>query len=153
MEMTDVDRLFVDTNILIYATNEASPWYAVANAALRHARQLGVELILSTQVLREYLAAATRPASTGKSIPLQKILENFETFPREFTVVEGTKPGLAFLASLLRTIPLGGKQVHDANIVATMLAHNIPTLLTHNADDFTRFSSLITILPLETKTP
>ena len=33
METTDVDRLFVDTNILIYATNEASPWHGAANTA------------------------------------------------------------------------------------------------------------------------
>jgi predicted nucleic acid-binding protein len=65
METTDVDRPFVDTNILIYATNEASPWHGAANTALQTARRRSVELILSTQVLREYLAAATRPSKTG----------------------------------------------------------------------------------------
>lgn len=148
METTDVDRLFVDTNILIYATNESSPWYGAANTALQTARQRSVELILSTQVLREYLAAATRPAKTG-NLPLSKILANFQTFQTDFTVVEETKSGLAFLADFLRTIPLGGKQIHDANIVATMLTYNIPTLLTHNTDDFKRFSHLITVLPLD----
>lgn len=33
----------------------------------------------------------------------------------------------------------GGKQVHDANIVATMLAYGVPALLTHNGRDFERF--------------
>jgi hypothetical protein len=44
--------------------------------------------------------------------------------------------------------PVGGKQVHNANIVATMLAHGIPRLFTHNVADFNRFSTLIEILPL-----
>ncbi len=147
METTDVDRLFVDTNILIYATNEASPWHEVANTALQTARQRGVDLILSPQILREYLAAATRPAKTG-TLSLPKILENFRTFQTDFTVVEETKSGLAFLAEFLRTIPLGGKQIHDANIVATMLTYNIPSLLTHNTDDFKRFAGYITVVPL-----
>ncbi len=36
-----------------------------------------------------------------------------------------------------------------ANIVATMQAYGIRHLLTHNTDDFKRFSGLITVLPIE----
>jgi predicted nucleic acid-binding protein len=43
---------------------------------------------------------------------------------------------------------IAGKQVHDANIVATMLVHGITQLLTQNIADFSRFSSLITVMPL-----
>jgi len=35
MKMTGVDRLFVDTNVLIYATNASSPWHGLATAALQ----------------------------------------------------------------------------------------------------------------------
>ena len=41
--------------------------------------------------------------------------------------------------------PIGGKQVHDANIVATMLVYGIPCLLTHNARDFERFGDMVTV--------
>jgi predicted nucleic acid-binding protein len=40
------------------------------------------------------------------------------------------------------------KQVHDANITATMLVYGIESLLTHNIADFQRFSHLITVVPL-----
>lgn len=40
--------------------------------------------------------------------------------------------------------------LHDANIVATMLAYNIPALLTNNTEDFARFAGVITFLPLQT---
>lgn len=53
------------------------------------------------------------------------------------------------LLDLLQQFSIGGKQVHDANIVATMLISNIPALLTNNTDDFKRFSHLITVLPLD----
>jgi hypothetical protein len=34
------------------------------------------------------------------------------------------------LIALCRAIPMGGKKIHDANIVATMLAHGTRRLLT-----------------------
>ncbi|MBX3015254.1 MAG: hypothetical protein KF832_27290 [Caldilineaceae bacterium] len=52
------------------------------------------------------------------------------------------------LLQLLQTISIGGKQVHDANRVATMLVYGIDTLLTHNVADFVRFAHLITVMPL-----
>jgi predicted nucleic acid-binding protein len=52
------------------------------------------------------------------------------------------------LLQLLLSIPAGGAQIHDANIVATMEAHGIGRLLTHNTADFARFAKSITILPL-----
>ena len=36
-----------------------------------------------------------------------------------------------------------------ANIVATALAYDIPSILTNNIADFDRFSGLIEIIPLE----
>ncbi|MBO1348300.1 MAG: hypothetical protein EBE86_013325 [Hormoscilla sp. GUM202] len=43
----------------------------------------------------------------------------------------------------MEQITIGGAQVHDANIVATMLVYGIGELLTNNVDDFNRFSELI----------
>jgi hypothetical protein len=49
---------------------------------------------------------------------------------------------------LINSVSVGGKQIHDANIVATMLAHGLRRLLTHNVKDFQRDSAWIDILPL-----
>ena len=46
---------------------------------------------------------------------------------------------------LCRRFTFGGRQVHDANIVATMLAHSERRLLTFNAVDFQRFAEMIEI--------
>jgi len=45
----------------------------------------------------------------------------------------------------MRDFKIGGKQVHDANVVASMLAYDIPCLLTHNIKDFQRFGEVISI--------
>ena len=65
-----------------------------------------------------------------------------------FRTVEDSALVTAKLLDLLSQFPSGGKQVHDANIVATMLVHGVPTLPTHNTADFARFSSVIEVLPL-----
>jgi hypothetical protein len=36
-----------------------------------------------------------------------------------------------------------GKAIHDANIVATMLAYNIRLLVTYNTSDFRRFCEIV----------
>ena len=39
----------------------------------------------------------------------------------------------------------GGKQIHDAKTVATMLAHDLRLLLTYNVGDYKRFAELIRV--------
>jgi len=51
----------------------------------------------------------------------------------------------AQLVKLMGDFQIGGKQVHGANIVATMLAYGIPSLLTHNVKDFQRFGEVFRI--------
>ena len=48
-----------------------------------------------------------------------------------------------WLVSLCRDIPVGGRQIHDANIVATMLAYGERRLLTFNPADFRRYGDRI----------
>ncbi len=52
------------------------------------------------------------------------------------------------LHALLSVGDTRGKQVHDANIVATMVVHGVRVLLTMNVRDFARWASLIEIRPL-----
>ena len=147
---TGAREVFVDTNILIYATNRLSPWQRPAERVLRSARRRGVDLVLSPQILREYMAAATRQSPAGSGLPLPAVLTNVRAFQRDFRVVDDTGAVSTALQTLLQRFPLAGRQVHDGNIVATMQVYGIGDLLTHNLADFAQFSSVITVLPLMT---
>ena len=50
------------------------------------------------------------------------------------------------LLELCGTVQVGGKQVHDANIVATMLTHGERRLLTMNTKDFRRHGARIELI-------
>ena len=69
-----------------------------------------------------------------------------EGFVAVYSVAEDGPDTTAHLLRLVRRVPMGGKQVHDANIAATMLAHGITRLLTFNAADFRRFEGLIEVV-------
>ena len=144
--MTEDKFCFLDTNILIYASDSHSPWHQPAKEKIKKLLGEGFRLFISPQILREYVSVASR--STGKHVPWDMILKNYESFQRHFTLLGEDRDTVNELRQLLSKIPAAGKQVHDANIVATMLAHNIPCLLTNNTDDFSRYSKLITVISL-----
>jgi predicted nucleic acid-binding protein len=148
MATTDVKPVFVDTNILVYANLTQSPFHKPALSALENFHNSGAELWISRQVLREYLAVMTRPILLTASIPTESLIEDVRAFSAALKIAEETSQTTETLLSLLGKFPTAGKQIHDANIVASMLSVGVRSLLTNNAEDFDRFSSEIEILDL-----
>jgi predicted nucleic acid-binding protein len=142
------EPIFLDTNVLIYASEERAPLHHVAARAIRSVHQAGAMLWLSRQVLREYLAVLTRPQFWGNPQPIGRLITEVRQLQAQVRVAEDGADVTEQLLALLAQFPSGGKQVHDANIVATMQAHGIPRLLTHNEDDFVRYAAVITVVPL-----
>ena len=140
--------MFVDTNVLVYATQITSPQRDPARAALRDRSKGGARLRLNRQILREYLAVVTRPQLFASPIPMADALADVERFAAAFEVLEDGPEVGARLAELCRSVALAGRQVHDANIVATMLAHGEARLLTANRGDFRRFEPRIEVVGL-----
>jgi len=144
----DAERLFIDTNILVYANASEAPCHKIALIALKQWRESGTEQWISAQVLREYMAILSRPQTFSVPIDSKLLLERVRYFQQRFRVVYETPVITEKLLMLTQNVEVGGKQIHDANIVATMLANNITHLLTHNITDFNRFDDFITVIPL-----
>jgi predicted nucleic acid-binding protein len=142
------DAVFIDTNVLVYAKVAKAPLHALAQERLRHLDEQGVELWVARQTLREYLSAMTKPDSFTEPIPIPSLVDDIRYFADRFRVAEDGSHVTERLLQLLMHVPAGGKQIHDANIVATMLAYGISRLLTHNVTDFRRYGRLIEVLPL-----
>jgi len=149
MAMMDVEPVFLDTNILVFANVAEAPLHELARTAIETRYNAGTELWISRQILREYLSTLSRPQTFSKPQPVATLIERGRFFEGRFRVAEDGPQVTKKLLELMEQIAIGGKQVHDANIVATMLVHGVHFLLTHNIADFARFSQLITVLPLE----
>jgi len=79
---------------------------------------------------------------------LQQCWLKFRRYAPHAGCYEDTHAVSTRLFTLVATAHLGGRQIHDANIVATMATYGIRHLLTHNVADFNRFAAVITIIPL-----
>ena len=138
--------MFVDTNVLVMASISNAPQRGVARQLIVDALISGEPLRTSRQVLREYIAVLTRPQPWGGPLPMERVLASVERFSRQFQLLEDGHRVTEWLMTLCAEVPMGGKQVHDANIVATMLAHGERRLLTFNGTDFRRFSRRIDVV-------
>jgi len=148
MATMGADPIFVDTNVLIYSAVPTAPFHAEAATNLQELEQVGAEVWVSRQIFREFAAALTLPQSFTAALSPAVIVAAIRKFEVSFRIAEDGAKVTANLLNVLLTIPMGGKQIHDANIVATMQAHGIKNLLTHNVADFVRYGSLITVVPL-----
>lgn len=146
-------RTFIDTNVLIYALSASSPFHAEANRALAERARAGDALVISTQVLREFAAAVSRPQPHGQPMPRALMLSSLADLRRTFEVVHDGPDVVDQFVRLLSLVEVGGAQVHDANLVATMLAHGIDELLTGNREDFDRFKPWIRVTDLAAGLP
>ena len=90
-------------------------------------------------MVREYLAVVTRPQAWPVSITREDALIGAQRFVNTFEVLEDGPFVTDTLITLCREVVVSGKQIHDANIVATMLAHGERKLLTFNTTDFRRY--------------
>lgn len=141
----DAKRVFVDTNILASALLPESPRYFHARGILRRLAEADAEVRISRQVIREYLATMTRYEQKWSNVTRAALIDAVRTLERHYFVAEELPIVAEQLYFLLGQVPTGGKQVHDANIVATMIAYDVRTLLTYNVDDFKRFGGFIEI--------
>jgi predicted nucleic acid-binding protein len=148
MARTVVDPVFVDTNILVYSRLILSPFHSNAVAKLGDLSAAGHSLWISRQVLREYLASMSKPGILTGSVPMTTLIADVQFFETKFHIAEDGPAVTFHHLNLLAAIPCAGKQIHDANIAATMLAHAIPRLLTHNTADFNRFAAHLTVIPM-----
>ncbi len=144
-----VDALVVDTNVLLEATTPSRRLHRRALRVLNEWPRQGVSLRTSGQVLREYLVVATRPAEVnGLGLEIDSALANVAQLRSRLLFLDERAAVFEHLERLVRELGCRGKQVHDANLVATALVHGVGHILTINVGDFRRFSPYVEILDL-----
>jgi predicted nucleic acid-binding protein len=143
------DRIMVDTNVFLAATDRSRVEHQEAQAVLNDWPQRGTVLYASGQILREYLGVATRPiAQNGLGLPVREALTNVRAIRGRVQLLAEDAKVSDRLLTLMDDVACGGKQVHDANVVATMLVHGVESVVTLNVLDFARFSGQVRVIGL-----
>jgi len=140
---------FLDTNILVYSTDSQSPFHSKARSLLERAREF--RFCISPQVIGEFYATITNPKKVTNPLDPREAIDLAEAvwraeailkvFPKETTL------DLAF--KLIKKYRLKALEFFDAQIVATMLDHEIQTLYMANEGDFAGFEEIRLVNPLK----
>ena len=69
-------------------------------------------------------------------------MRNAEAIAERSTVLDENRDVAVRLLDIARVAACAGRQLHDANIVATMQEHGLTRLVTGNLRDFRRFRGL-----------
>ena len=143
------ESVFLDTNVLVAISVQSHPSHASASALVARLVSESVPLSISVQVCREFLSVTTRqPLGATRALTSDEAVAALDYWRSACVVLKEDAAVLAELLTLVREYQVLGKQVHDANIVATMLANGIGRLATLNFADFRRFEEEIAIEPL-----
>jgi predicted nucleic acid-binding protein len=141
-------KYLVDTNILLRLVQKNSPMHLDTQRAILTLKKQGEFLCIIPQNIIEFWAVSTRPLDkNGLGLSITQAEEESEKLKKIFILELDTPQTFTEWESLVIQYQVMGKQVHDARLVAAMLAHNITHLLTFNIDDFKRFSDIVVVDP------
>jgi len=79
----DGEAIFIDTNLLIYATSDESPFQCRSVGLINRLMKDGIPCVISPQIIREYLVVFTRglsPTDPVRAAALSNIHKFLETF-------------------------------------------------------------------------
>ncbi len=137
--------MFADTNVLICSRVSETPNHHLARAMLQRALRSPEPVRISRQIIREYLSGITRPTWDGHIAP-EDALNDVVTMLDTYEILEDSQVVTDTLLALCREVVVSSRQIHDANIVATMLAYGERHLLTFNVADFRRYGDRIDLI-------
>lgn len=136
----------VDTNILVYAHREDSPFHAQALATMLDLANGSARWAIPWPCLHEFIAIVTHPRIFDPPSPLETALEAMRRWiesPRCEMIGEG--PGyFDLLRGMAASAQVAGPMIHDARVAAICLHNGVTELVTCDRD-FSRFAGLKTL--------
>jgi toxin-antitoxin system PIN domain toxin len=139
----------VDTNLLVYAHREDSPWHREAYALIEQLAEGAAAWAIPWPCVHEFIAIVTHPRIFKRPTPLADAIDQVEAWLES--------PSLHLLSEAaehwdgLRAVLVAGKiagpLVHDARIATICLTHGVEELWSADRD-FSRFRTLRVRNPL-----
>jgi len=139
----------VDTNILVYAHREDSPWHDSAYSNIAEIAEGRSAWSIPWPCIHEFLSIVTHPKIFSPPTPLTAAIDQVEAWleaPNLILLAE-TEGYWTELHKIIEAGRVSGGQIHDARIAALCCLHGIKELWSADRD-FTRFPGLSVRNPL-----
>ncbi len=126
-----MNKVFLDTNVLIYSTNYDSKYFSETNEYINESK---LSFYTSSKNLSEFLSVVTRkPANPLK---IEQALLLIENFISKFIILYPDSNSFSVFKELLKKYKPLGLKIHDFEIVSIAISNNINSILTYNEKDF-----------------
>ena len=142
--------ILVDTNILLYAANPASPEHHAARTEVERLRRGTSSWFLTWGILYEFLRVATHAAVFERPLPVSSAALYVRRLVESpaVRVLQETDRHLSLLEKEMKETPgISGNDLHDVHIVVLMREHDLRTILTADRG-FLRFKDIRVIDPV-----
>ena len=139
----------LDTNLLVYAHREDSPFHDVAFECVRRCAEAATPWALPWPCLHEFFSIVTHPRIYDPPTPQAQALDQIDAWLQSPSVVllAESSAHWSALRGLLAQARTVGPAVHDARIAALCLQHGVRELWSADRD-FGRFPALKVLNPL-----
>jgi predicted nucleic acid-binding protein len=144
---------FLDSNVLIHSTLEDydPQKYETCSKLIVQLNELGFNIFISTQVLREFYAVVTHPTYLKKPLTPEQANIRILDFMQDFNVLTIDESVIHELMVLTKKYKIKGQKIHDTAIVATMIQNGIKNIFSYNKKDFEIFEDIKIVLPTQFK--
>ncbi|MBS1820672.1 MAG: PIN domain-containing protein [Acidobacteria bacterium] len=133
---------------MLRLTAAKEPAHIFAQQSIRILQSRSSSMFYTLQNAAEFWNVATRPVErNGHGLSPAEAAEALSRIEMSMTLLPDDSNVYSHWRHLLEVHNIRGVQVHDAKLAAAMLAHNVPSILTFNASDFARFSSIEAVHP------
>jgi hypothetical protein len=139
----------VDTNILVYAHREDSPFHEVAFDRIAELAEGAANWAIPWPCLHEFLAIVTHPRIYVPPSTLARALDQVDAWLEAPTLALLTESATHWptLRALILAGRVAGPRVHDGRVAALCRQHGVRELWSADRD-FSRFAGLAVINPL-----
>ena len=143
-----VNSILIDTNVLIRGMSATMAQHHEAKTAIDHLQSRGWETAIVPQVLYEFWSVATRPVeANGLGFDQKQAWTDLQWLRTHHIFYAENATLYPLWETLIHSIPVSGKNAHDARLVAAMQLHHIEHILTFNVQDFRRYSNIAVLNP------
>ena len=144
-------KVFLDTNILVYATlfDFEPNKHNQSNNSIKNLSKNNHQIYISTQILREFYAVVTNKKYLNNPLSIQDAKAQIDFFSKSFEILPIDLNTITKLKELLLHHEIRGQKIHDTTIAASMLEYGINQLFTYNLKDFKVFDEINVLSPEE----
>lgn len=139
----------IDTNILVYAHREESPFHEKAVACVTELAEGRAPWAIPWPCIHEFFSIITHPRIYNPPSPIERAVDQLDAWFESPTLVllSESMAHWSILSSIVSSAQISGPMIHDARIAVICMQNGVTELLSADRD-FGRFHEVKTRNPL-----